>query len=58
LRVIRFGKALEKRTVQPPSSSEGELVKIVDIGWRLAPNPTTEEITIHYQFAEKMKWGS
>jgi hypothetical protein len=25
----------------------------VDIGWQLAPNPTTEEITIHYQFAEK-----
>jgi Secretion system C-terminal sorting domain/PA domain len=41
-------------TVQPPSSSEGELVKVVDIGWRLAPNPTTEEITIHYQFAEKV----
>jgi hypothetical protein len=28
-------------------------VEIMDIGWRLAPNPTTDEITIHYQFAEK-----
>jgi hypothetical protein len=28
-------------------------VEIVDLGWRLAPNPTTDEITIQYQFAEK-----
>jgi hypothetical protein len=41
-----------------PADSEKEAnasksVEIVDLGWRLAPNPTTEEITIHYQFAEK-----
>jgi hypothetical protein len=35
------------------NDSANKTVEIVDIGWRLAPNPTTEEITIHYQFAEK-----
>jgi hypothetical protein len=37
----------------PDGTIADKAVEIVDIGWRLAPNPTTDEITIHYQFAEK-----
>jgi hypothetical protein len=28
-------------------------VAVLELGWRLAPNPTTDELTIHYQFAEQ-----
>jgi hypothetical protein len=46
-----------QRTVSKADAPDGTIadkaVEIVDIGWRLAPNPTTDEITIHYQFAEK-----
>jgi Secretion system C-terminal sorting domain/PA domain len=49
--------AVPQRTVSKADAPDGtiaeKVVEIVDIGWRLAPNPTTEEITIHYQFAEK-----
>jgi Secretion system C-terminal sorting domain/PA domain len=44
------------KTTTADSESEANASKsvvIVDWGWRLAPNPTTEEITIQYQFAEK-----
>jgi Secretion system C-terminal sorting domain/PA domain len=48
---------LPQLTVSKADAPDGTIVEkaveIVDIGWRLAPNPTTEEITIHYQFAEK-----
>jgi hypothetical protein len=49
--------AVPQRTVAKADAPDGTIadkaVEIVDLGWRLAPNPTTEEITIHYQFAEK-----
>ncbi|MEY4937973.1 MAG: Secretion system C-terminal sorting domain [Bacteroidota bacterium] len=51
--------AVPQRTVSkadadaPDGTIAEKAVAIVDIGWRLAPNPTTDEITIHYQFAEK-----
>jgi Secretion system C-terminal sorting domain/PA domain len=49
--------AVPQMTVAKADAPDGTIaekaVEIVDIGWRLAPNPTTEEITIHYQFAEK-----
>jgi Secretion system C-terminal sorting domain/PA domain len=49
--------AVPQMTVSKADTPDGTIsdkaVEIVDIGWRLAPNPTTEEITIHYQFAEK-----
>jgi hypothetical protein len=48
---------LPQLTVSKADAPDGTIaekaVEIVDIGWRLAPNPTTDEITIHYQFAEK-----
>jgi Secretion system C-terminal sorting domain/PA domain len=50
--------AVPQRTVSkadadaPDGTIADKAVEIVDIGWRLAPNPTTDEITIHYQFAE------
>jgi hypothetical protein len=28
-------------------------VAVLELGWQIAPNPTTDEITIRYQFAEK-----
>jgi Secretion system C-terminal sorting domain len=40
--------------VPTQTAKNPETVEVLDIGWRLAPNPTTEEITIHYQFAEKV----
>jgi Secretion system C-terminal sorting domain/PA domain len=52
--------AVPQMTVSKADAPDGTIaekaektVEIVDIGWRLAPNPTTDEITIHYQFAEK-----
>jgi hypothetical protein len=47
--------APEKTTTADSEKEANALksVEIVDLGWRLAPNPTTEEITIQYQFAEK-----
>jgi hypothetical protein len=49
--------ALPQMTVSKADAPDGTIaekaVEIVDIGWCLAPNPTTEEITIQYQFAEK-----
>jgi Secretion system C-terminal sorting domain len=49
--------AVPQMTVAKADTPDGTIaekaVEIVDIGWRLAPNPTTDEITIHYQFAEK-----
>jgi Secretion system C-terminal sorting domain/PA domain len=42
-------------TVETADGSNAVLpsVEILDLGWRLAPNPTTDELTIHYQFAEQ-----
>jgi hypothetical protein len=49
--------AVPQLTVAKADAPDGTVaekaVEIVDIGWRLAPNPTTDEITIHYQFVEK-----
>jgi hypothetical protein len=42
-----------KADVPNANDAADKMVEIVDIGWKLAPNPTTEEITISYQFAEK-----
>jgi Secretion system C-terminal sorting domain/PA domain len=45
------------KTITADSEKEANASKsfeIVDLGWRLAPNPTTDEITIQYQFAENI----
>jgi Secretion system C-terminal sorting domain/PA domain len=44
------GKTQESVANSEVSETE---IEVLNLGWTLAPNPTTEEITISYQFSEK-----